>query len=293
MGLACATGLAVALPLAGVRLELALLAVFVSSILWVRLAEWAVPYDPQAQQPVGRDWRVDGISLAVMMVVADPLLKAIWPMLVATAWVWLGEPATSGFFSGETPLYWRVPAALLLSGLGEYALHRISHRWKPMWGFHALHHSANRIYWLNGFRSHPVNIAWHQLAGFTVLLLAGVDAQTVTVVSALAIVVSAFQHANASLNLGPLNYLFSTNALHRWHHDSRLGRSYVNYGTVLSVWDWIFGTFYLNHTEQPARPGLETASEIGVDTQSYWAQFWRPIRWIGRYPGMRKPNAKP
>jgi sterol desaturase/sphingolipid hydroxylase (fatty acid hydroxylase superfamily) len=293
LGIASAIGLAIALPRVGARTELAIMAVFVSSIAWVRLAERVVPYDIQSQQPDGRDRVVDGTSLAVMMMVADPLLKALWPLLLVAAWALLGEPTPSGFFSGETPLYWKVPVALLMSGLGEYALHRLSHRWKPMWGFHALHHSANRIYWLNGFRSHPINIAWHQLAGYVVLLLAGVDAATVTVVSALAVVVSAFQHANASLSLGPLNYLFSTNALHRWHHDSRPGRSYVNYGTVLSVWDWIFGTFYRNDADRPARAGLEPASEMGVDAQSYWAQFTGPIRWIGRYPGKLTANSKP
>jgi sterol desaturase/sphingolipid hydroxylase (fatty acid hydroxylase superfamily) len=228
-----------------------------------------------------------------MMVAADPLLKALWPMLVASAWALLGQPAATGFFSDQTPLYWRVPVALLMSGLGEYTLHRLSHHWKPLWGFHALHHSAHRIYWLNGFRSHPINIAWHQLAGYVVLLLAGVDTETVTVVSALAIVVSAFQHANASLNLGPLNYVFSTNALHRWHHDSRPGRSYVNYGTVLSVWDWLFGTFYLNNFVRPARPGLEITSEAGVNHQSYWSQFVGPIRSMGHYPGVRQTGSKP
>ncbi len=112
---------------------------------------------------------------------------------------------------------------------------------------------------------------------------------------ALAIAVSAVQHANAALHPGPLNYLFSTNELHRWHHDSRPGRSYVNYGAVLCVWDWdwVFGTFYLNHAERPARAGLEASSANAADTQSCWAQLVAPFRSVGRYPDPLNKNSNP
>lgn len=283
LGLAGSVGLALGVPTLGVAPEFALFAVLLSSLVWVLLAERVAPYDRSPRRTSSRDAVVDGTSMAVMMTLVDPLLKAFWPIAVMAVWRGLGQPGGLGLFSGAHVLGLKVSAALLLAGLGEYGLHRLSHHWRPMWGFHALHHSADRIYWLNGFRSHPVNVAWHQLAGYAVLLFLGIDAETLLVFSAVSITVATFQHANARLRLGPLNYVFSTNELHRWHHDSRPGRSYVNYGSVLSFWDLIFGTFHLRPDEQPGRPGLEAGSASSVPNDRYWAQVFGPLRRPGRY----------
>lgn len=283
LGLAGAMGLALGLPALGIAPELALVAVLLSSLSWVWLAESLVPYDLAQRRPESRDRVVDGTSMALLMAVVDPLLKALWPVLVVALWGLLGRPESLGLFQPGQTLALKLPAALLLAGLGEYGMHRLSHRWAPMWGFHALHHSADRIYWLNGFRAHPANVAWHQLAGYAVLLFLGVDTDTLTTFAAVSITVSTFQHANARLRLGPLNRVFSTNELHRWHHDARPGASHVNFGSVLSVWDQVFGSFRHSATEQPGRPGLDAASARRVPKDRYWAQFFGPLRRFGIY----------
>lgn len=283
LGLIGAISLSLGLPALGAAPELALLAVLLSNLAWVWLAENLVPYEISNPRAAGRDHVVDGTSMAIMMALVDPLLKAFWPVVVVALWGLLGRPEGLGLFDAQHPLALKLPAALLLAGLGEYGLHRLSHRWPPMWGFHALHHSADRIYWLNGYRSHPVNVAWHQLAGYAVLLLLGVDADTLITFSAVSVAVAAFQHANAKLRLGPLNHVFSTNELHRWHHDSRPGQSQVNFGSVLSVWDRVFGTFHHSATERPGRPGLEAVIANQLLKDSYSAQFFGPLRRFGSY----------
>ncbi|MBX3637446.1 MAG: sterol desaturase family protein [Rubrivivax sp.] len=281
--LAAAIGLALGLPALGAAPELALAAVLAVSLTLVWLAEWAVPYDRTPRRAADRDLAVDGTSMALLMAVVDPVLKAGWPVLVVALWGLLGRPEGLGLLDGDQPLVLKLPAALLVAGLGEYLLHRLSHRWAPMWGFHALHHSAGRIYWLNGFRAHPVNLAWHQLAGYALLLWPGVDAQTLTAFAAVSIAVNVFQHANARLRLGLLNRVFSTNELHRWHHDSRPGQSQVNFGNVLSVWDQVFGTYRHRPGEEPGAPGLEAASARRVRANRYWAQVVGPFRRLGVY----------
>lgn len=281
--LAVAIGLAIGLPALGAAPELALVAALLSALSWVWLAERVVPYDTSPHRAQDRDRVVDGTSMLVLLAAADPLLKALWPVLVVTLWGVLGRPEGLGLFPTTQALALKLPVALLLAGLGEYGLHRLSHRWRPMWGFHALHHSAERIYWLNAFRAHPANLAWHQLAGYAVLLFVGVDMATLTAFSAVSITVASFQHANARLRLGALNRIFSTNELHRWHHDSRPGQSQVNFGNVLSVWDQVFGSFRHSATEQPGRPGLEAAGATRVPRDRYWAQVVGPLRRPGVY----------
>lgn len=47
--------------------------------------------------------------------------------------------------------------------------------------------------------------------------------------------------------------------MHVWHHDVEVhGRGGQNFGQVLSVWDWIFGTVYWpDDEESPAQLGFE------------------------------------
>lgn len=122
-----------------------------------------------------------------------------------------------------------------------------------------------------------------ELALLAVLVLLGVDDETLITFSAVSISVAAFQHANARLSLGPLNHVFSTHELHRWHHDSRTARSQVNFGSVLSIWDRVFGSFHNREAEQPGRPGLDAASAEQVPKDRYWAQVFGPLRRFGSY----------
>ncbi|MFP5398446.1 MAG: sterol desaturase family protein [Gammaproteobacteria bacterium] len=281
--LAAAMGLALGLPALGAAPELALAAVLLSTLSAVWLAEQVVPYDRGTRSAKDRGRIVDGTSMAMLMAVVDPVLKACWPLLVVALWSLAGRPEGPALFAAGQPLLLTLPAALLVAGLGEYALHRLSHRWTPMWGFHALHDSARRTYWLNAFRAHPVNLAWHQLGGHALLLFLGVDAQTLTCFAAVSITVTAFQHANARLRLGWLNRVFSTNELHRWHHDAWPGQSQVNFGNVLSLWDQVFGTDRQFATARPGPPGLEPASARRVPADRYWAQVAGPFRRPGIY----------
>ena len=58
------------------------------------------------------------------------------------------------------------------------------------------------------------------LAGGFVLMLIGANEHIVIAHVTVSTVVSAFQHANIDLRFGPLNYIFSSNELHRWHHSA-------------------------------------------------------------------------
>ena len=65
-------------------------------------------------------------------------------------------------------------------------------------------------------------------------------------------------HANLRLSYGPLRYLINSPRMHLWHHDVVLHqRSGQNFGIVLSLWDWLFGTaVWPADREQPERLGF-------------------------------------
>lgn len=250
---------------------------FIGALLIVILAErWLA--DDIGGPGRGPDWTVDGPSFGVVVGVVNPALELGLPLLAAGALAAVSLPATFGVF----PNHWPLPAQLALAAVtaefGQYWMHRLAHEWPPMWRFHASHHSAERVYWLNGFRVHPLNVVWHHLAGVFLLKLLGATTDILAVYLAMAGVVSAFQHANVRLILGPLNLIFSTNELHRWHHADLPEQGNRNYGGVLSIWDLVFGTYLRVEGERPARYGLYAGNEF-YPRESWWRQLVIPFRW--------------
>jgi hypothetical protein len=85
-----------------------------------------------------------------------------------------------------------------------------------------------------------------------------------------------FQHANIRLILGPLNWVFSTNELHRWQHADRPEEANRNYGGVLVIWDLVFGTYLRRPGARPLRYGLFPGNER-YPRASWWRQISVPF----------------
>jgi sterol desaturase/sphingolipid hydroxylase (fatty acid hydroxylase superfamily) len=238
-------GQAMALQM-GTLLAAALLAV---------LAERVVPLRRDWQHGSRAERRTDVASMAVLMLIADPIVKRGLLPLVATVVVpFVG--AGPVWFAG----HWPLPLQLLLTAViaegGQYAVHRAMHSVRWLWGLHGFHHNPTRIYWLNGFRAHPLNMIAHQLAGLGVLVALGTPAGVVQMLVLFSTVASVFQHANADLRYDGWNRFFSTADLHRWHHATGDEFCHANFGALLTVWDRVFGTY---------RPGGAVPLRVGVD----------------------------
>jgi sterol desaturase/sphingolipid hydroxylase (fatty acid hydroxylase superfamily) len=64
-----------------------------------------------------------------------------------------------------TPLEWplgaMVVAGVFATDFASYALHLLSHRWRGLWLFHAVHHSDPQLDATTGLRFHPVDMAFY------------------------------------------------------------------------------------------------------------------------------------
>lgn len=150
-----------------------------------------------------------------------------------------------------------VGLALLVWELGSYSMHRLGHIVPVLWRFHALHHAPGRMIALNNFRLHPLDLVLKNVVALGAVAMLGFDAQTVAIVAVIKNTVVAFQHCDADLRHGWLNYVFSTNTAHRWHHSALPQEGNANFGTVLLIWDIVFGTFRLPPSSNaPHRLGL-------------------------------------
>lgn len=162
------------------------------------------------------------------------------------------SPQGGGFWPVHWPLWAQIALGLLVAELGLYWAHRLAHEWPLLWRFHAVHHSARRLWFFNTGRFHFVDTAVSILLSQPLLLLAGAPKEVFIWVSAITAFVGMLTHCNIAMRFGPLNYLFNTPVLHRWHHSMELEEGNRNYGENLIVFDLLFGTFY-NPDRSPPR----------------------------------------
>lgn len=187
------------------------------------------------------------------------------------------------------PVDWPAWAQCLLAGtildLGLYAMHRVSHLRSWAWRLHAIHHSSERLYWLNGERRHPLSALIIAAPGLIVVVTLGAPALVVSAWLAVLAVHLAFQHANLDYSLGPLRRWIGAAEVHRWHHKREYEDAQVNFGEFWMFWDRLFGTFL----DSPARLG---AGDVGLREDlvpgSYLEQLRWPFRKLPRRIGRRE-----
>jgi sterol desaturase/sphingolipid hydroxylase (fatty acid hydroxylase superfamily) len=174
------------------------------------------------------------------------------------------------------PLWVQVPVGLLIAEFGSYWWHRAGHTIPFLWRFHKMHHSPQRLYWLNATRFHYVDVTLLQVCAALPLLLLGAGAEVVLFVTLFSIFHGYWQHGNTRQSLGPLNYVFSNAELHRWHHNDRAELANNNYGSNLIVWDWLFGSFFWPERGHGSADGADIET-IGLEDRGYPVKLVRQL----------------
>jgi sterol desaturase/sphingolipid hydroxylase (fatty acid hydroxylase superfamily) len=233
--------------------------------------DWARPH---------ADVRTDVLHLTI----SGPLSSVVFNSLFRGLFVALGSAIAARLGWSLWPAQWPAPLqlvlALLLAELGHYWFHRLGHETAWLWRLHATHHSAKRLYWLNATRFHPLDIFGFIVVQTIPLLLLGANHRALLMYGLFSATYGQLQHGNIGIRTAkPVDWIFSTPALHRWHHstDTREGNS--NYGASLSFWDLLFGTFF--------RPeGRSFRGDVGIAAMpdfptGYVEQLLSPFRWSG------------
>ena len=123
-------------------------------------------------------------------------------------------------------------------------LHHLMHEWGPGWRFHSVHHSPKRLNSANGARFQFLEIALDNFIEGLLLDRLGLSRDQHLAYQAVRNTYGQLQHSNIDLRSGVLDHVFSTPDLHRWHHSTVYEEGDTNFGSVVSVWDKVFGTWY-------------------------------------------------
>ncbi|MDV6236803.1 sterol desaturase family protein [Leptospira ellisii] len=189
------------------------------------------------------DSRSDLFFFAIQPIVA-PLAGSVVAGIVHRSMSVFDGSATSLIGSS---LWSQILIGMFFSGLIPYWIHRFSHaRDGFLWRVHSIHHSPKRLYWMNAFRSHPINTILNTGGALLPALLLGLHPDAVLIVGMLNNFVSIYNHMNIDFRLGILNRIFNMNELHRWHHSKVPAEGNNNYSSgAFAFWDIIFGSYYL------------------------------------------------
>ncbi len=244
-------------------------------VLVLLVLERVHPYQEQWLHSHG-DLRTDLVHNLVNFWIPE-VYAVVFVGALTVAGAWLSNALGIKLWPAEWPLLAQLLLALVIAELGTYWIHRLMHENAFLWRFHAAHHSAPRLYWLNAGRFHPLDLFAQQFLALTPLILLGADTRIIALHTLFTAVHGMFQHANLDIRLGPLNWLFSMAELHRWHHSKRLEESNSNYGANLIFWDIVFRSRFL-----PS--GCEPPTEIGIEAlpnfpRGYWDHLLSPFRW--------------
>lgn len=159
------------------------------------------------------------------------------------------------------PLWAQVACLLLVSDFLQWCVHNLLHRVPALWAFHKVHHAITTMDFVGSFRFHWMEIVVYKAMQWLPLALLAASAEAAFVVALVSTFWGDLNHANLNVSLGPLGYLFNSPRMHLWHHDaSDEGGTAKNFGIVLSVWDFLFGTAYWPKRRSPERlgyPGIE------------------------------------
>ena len=250
---------------AGVSIPIATYAcILVLGMLYL-LAEYLMPYRREWNKQQG-DLSNDVISGTIAYGILPVFLKPIYVALLAGATAWIASQTGGSVWPSDWPITAQLVLLLLAGDAGRYWGHRLAHEVPFLWRFHAVHHSAKRLWFFNAFRQHPIDKAWFTFTELFFPILLGADGVVLSLYLGVTAVCGFAQHCNIDLKLGPFYWFFNVVDLHRWHHSKDVAESDNNYGNNLIVYDRLFGTYY--HPEHQQKTTWQVG-DIGLLNPNY------------------------
>jgi sterol desaturase/sphingolipid hydroxylase (fatty acid hydroxylase superfamily) len=264
--------------------------VYLSTIAVLALFERLMPYEQTWNARDGETW--NDVAHTLLNKGSVQIAAAIGtsaPMAVAT----VARPSFEAPFHiwpDSWPMIFQIVLGLIIAEAGLYAAHRIAHEKMALWRFHALHHSVERLWVVNTGRFHLFDSLFKIALSQIPLYLIGAPLPVFLWTGAVTAFIGLLTHCNIDVRTGPLDYVFSTPRLHRWHHSKKLSEGNTNYGENLALWDLVLGTYH-----NPPRPSPTNIGISGKVADTFFGQLIQPFSNKGfrEIMGRRPPAATP
>lgn len=131
--------------------------------------------------------------------------------------------------------------------------HRFMHASRYRWAIHVVHHSSEH-YNLSTALRQPVADALGTFLPYSLLALIGIHPTLIAQARGINLLYQYWIHTDTIGRLGPLEEVLNTPSHHRVHHGSNPQYLDRNHGSILIIWDRLFGTF--EREDEPVVYGL-------------------------------------
>ena len=177
-------------------------------------------------------------------------------------------PALAGFLA-----YW------LITDFAGYWIHRLYHSSDLLWTFHKVHHAQTELTFVTSFRNHVVEQVVSNIIMFVPAMLLGVPVWYWGPVFLMQNLFEGLQHSDIKWRYGFFYPIVVSPVFHAIHHSPERTRHDSNYGKILSIWDYQFGTMSVG--DRPPRYGLAgdsmPLSFTGTLVEPF-RELWRGVR---------------
>ncbi|MBT6117760.1 MAG: sterol desaturase family protein [Rhodospirillaceae bacterium] len=187
------------------------------------------------------------------------------PLFVIPVSAW-----AAGWGPGLRPDWWAgwpgLIADLILLDFLIYWWHRANHTIPFLWRFHEIHHLDRFLDTTSAVRFHAGEVALSALFRAGVIVLFGIPIASVLAFEVAVLAAALFHHSNLRLPPGlerGLSRVVITPSIHWIHHHATRVDTDSNYGTILSVWDPLFGSRNRRARELDMVIGVEGEAERG------------------------------
>jgi len=141
----------------------------------------------------------------------------------------------------------------------QWNIHRLLHHVPWLWNFHKVHHSVEEMGFAAHLRYHWMETIVYKSLQYLPLAMIGFSLKDFFIVHIFSVAIGHFNHANLNISWGPLRYVLNSPGMHIWHHAKNIpdGRTGVNYGISLSLWDYLFGTAWIPYSGRDEKLGFD------------------------------------
>ena len=204
--------------------------------------------------------------------------------LLRNAGLWLGNTLLSRFIILPVTLLaasyslgwrpeewqggWSLVVDILILDLLIYWWHRANHEFPFLWRFHQVHHLDRRLDSTSAVRFHFGEVLLSAAFRCIVVVLLDIPFAAIILHETVVLIAAIFQHSNVRLPKGlerALGWVIITPGIHWIHHHAVRHDTDSNYGTLLSLWDRLFGSLSptQRHPEMPIGVEYDKERSLG------------------------------
>jgi sterol desaturase/sphingolipid hydroxylase (fatty acid hydroxylase superfamily) len=183
------------------------------------------------------------------------------------------------FSISALPVWSQYLLLFLMVDFSQWLAHFLLHRVNFLWQFHKVHHAQETLGFGSTRHFHFFEFFILKPFLFIPMKLVGFSAEEYFICHMwFGYFLTFYSHCNVKLSWGFLDYVIINPETHYWHHSKNVPGKYgVNFASILTLWDILFGFFYLPKDKK-------TEPELGIENNNvppgFWGQLWFPFRAI-------------